>query len=235
MTQNIRCLLEDVRREAARGDFSVDSEVYKRFGRDPGEPVLFAGSLEGPLCIVGRDLGKDEVRAGQPLIGAAGRLVRAGIIRAREQSDASEQDLRRNDPNLEGALKHALLTNIVPFKPVANKAYPHAIRERFRPYLEQLLVNHWKGQNIVTLGTQAFTWFLTYGEEAEFRAVAATEARFERAFRCKISVHNVKRISEPKIFMVYPLPHPSPLNRRWFSRFPSMLAARLDQVHARSV
>ena len=34
------------------------------------------------MCVFARDLGKDEVAAGQPLIGAGGRLVRAGLYQA---------------------------------------------------------------------------------------------------------------------------------------------------------
>lgn len=232
MVENIRDLLDDVRREAERVDLAVDSEVYRRSGRDPKGPILFAGSFDAPLCIFGRDLGKDEVRAGQPLIGAAGRLVRFGIIRARVPGDVSAEIRPGDNPSLEEALNHALLTNTVPFKPIGNKAYFEAIREQFRPFLERLLVNHWKGRNVVTLGTQAFAWFTPYGEEAEFRSAGVTEARFEHAFRCKLPGYDHNPGSQPKTVMIYPLPHPSPLNSRWFSRFPAMLAARSQEVGA---
>ena len=33
-----------------------------------------------------------------------------------------------------------------------------------------------------------------------------------------------------KEITVFPLPHPSPLNRRWYGKFPDMLAERLAQV-----
>lgn len=29
---------------------------------------------------------------------------------------------------------------------------------------------------------------------------------------------------------LYPLPHPSPLDRRWYASFPELLAARLRQI-----
>src|SRR5437764_10814157 len=80
MTANIDRLLAAVRREADRAEFPIDEPVYRRSGRDPRDPILFAGSLEAPVGIVGRDLGKDEVAAGQRLSGAAGRLVRGGLI-----------------------------------------------------------------------------------------------------------------------------------------------------------
>jgi uracil-DNA glycosylase len=232
MVENIRDLLDDVRREAERADLPVDTEVYQRSGRDPKGPILFAGSFDAPLCIVGRDLGKDEVRAGQPLIGAAGRLVRSGIIRARVPGNVSDEIHPGGSPAMDEALNHALLTNTVPFKPLGNKAYSEAIRERFRPFLERLMVSHWKGRNIVTLGTQAFAWFTPYGEEAEFRSTGTTEARFEHAFRCELPGNDYNPGGQPKTVMIYPLPHPSPLNRRWFSRFPAMLAARLLEVGA---
>jgi uracil-DNA glycosylase len=234
MAERIRDLLDDVRREAERVDIPVDSEVYRRSGRDHMEPILFAGSFDAPLCVVGRDLGKDEVRVGQPLIGAAGRLVRSGIIRARAPSNVSDENLAGGKPSLEEALNHAFLTNTVPFKPIGNKAYPDGIRERFRPFLERLLINHWQGRSIVTLGTQAFAWFTPYGDEAEFRTAGATDARFEHVFRCTLPGFPHDPRSETKTVMVYPLPHPSPLNRRWFSRFPTMLAARLEEVRAQS-
>ncbi len=234
MTESIRDLLEDVRREVERACIPVDFEVYRRSGRDPREAILFAGSLDVPVCVVGRDLGKDEVRAGQPLIGAAGRLVRSGIIRSREPAESSRQHPPTDDSPLEEALKHALLTNTVPFKPIGNKAYPDAIRERFRPFLERLLVNHWKGQNVITLGTQAFAWFRPYGDEAEFRAAEAAEDRFAKVFRCKLPGGRHERDRSSKIVMIYPLPHPSPLNRRWYKRFPELLATRLKDVQARS-
>src|SRR3954451_20031811 len=75
-------LIEAVRQEAIRGDMPIDREVYEQVDRDPVQPILFAGSLDAPVCFFGRDLGKDEVRHGQPLIGAAGKLVRVGILRA---------------------------------------------------------------------------------------------------------------------------------------------------------
>jgi hypothetical protein len=74
--ESITELIAATRREAEAADFPIDEPVYRRAGRDPKEPILFAGSLDSPVCFMGRDLGKDEVAAGQPLIGAAGRLVR---------------------------------------------------------------------------------------------------------------------------------------------------------------
>src|SRR5436309_3342528 len=105
MTENIDELLTAIRQEADRGEFPIDEPVYRRSERDPKDPILFAGSLEAPLCVIGRDLGKDEVSAGQPLIGAAGRLVRLGIIEVwegREPAGTAPGELP-----LQEALKYA--------------------------------------------------------------------------------------------------------------------------------
>jgi uracil-DNA glycosylase len=228
MSNSVSKLIEAVRREAERAEFAIDAAVYEQSERDPKGPLLFAGSLEAPLCVVGRDLGKDEVRAGQPLIGAAGRLVRSGIARAWGQGDAMDDTQATKESASETALYHALLTNLVPYKPPGNKAYPETIRQRFRPFLERLLVAHWTGHHLITLGSEAFHWFEPYAESAAFQSLGASDARFEAVFQCQLP----GKASGDKTIRVYPLPHPSPLNRRWYSQFPAMLARRLAEVRS---
>jgi uracil-DNA glycosylase len=235
MARNLEELISAVRQEADRVEFPVDEPVYRRSGRDPKEPILFAGSLEAPICFVGRDLGKDEVRAGEPLIGAAGRLVRTGILEAWEGPGRGDL-AATGEAALHAALKHAVLTNTVPYKPPGNKAYPDAVRERFRPFLETLLARYWKGDQVITLGREAFLWFEPYISRAEFESRGATDARYESVFPCRLPRPDAAKVAFKEI-LLYPLPHPSPLNRRWYSRFPSMLADRLAEArrhHANS-
>ncbi|HZW34226.1 MAG TPA: uracil-DNA glycosylase family protein [Isosphaeraceae bacterium] len=228
MTANIDRLLAAVRREAERAEFPIDEPVYRRSGRDPRDPILFAGSLEAPVCIVGRDLGKDEVAAGQPLIGAAGRLVRLGLIEAWNPGRAASP-AAPGTPPLQEALQYALLTNTVPYKPPGNKAYPQGVRQRFRTFLQELLARYWKGDQVITLGTEAFQWFAPYGDAAAFQSIGTTEARFETAFPCQLPASESPKMPA-KSLVLYPLPHPSPLNQRWFGRFPAMLAQRLAAI-----
>ena len=231
MTETMDGLISEIRREAERAAFPIDEPVYQRSGRDPKDPILFAGSLDAPLCIVGRDLGKDEVNAGQPLIGAAGRLVREGILKAFEAPEAS-RDPAPGQPPLDHALKYAVLTNTVPYKPPGNKAYPEGVRRRFRPFLERLLTRYWKGDQLITLGTEAFRWFEPYAEPGDIEAFGGSEARFQNAFQCRIpSADGPAAIG--KVVVVYPLPHPSPLNQRWYSRFPEMLGGQLGEIRQR--
>ncbi len=77
---------------------------------------MYAGNLASQLCFFGRDLGRDEVYAGQPLIGAAGRMVREGFFQAwqgRKSHDRQE---------LLSVCDRIFLTNTVPYKPPGNKA-----------------------------------------------------------------------------------------------------------------
>jgi uracil-DNA glycosylase len=117
--ESITELIAALRREADVADFPIDEPVYRRVGRDPKDPILFAGSLDAPVCIVGRDLGKDEVAAGQPLIGAAGRLVRLGVLAAWGDHGGHEPQPQPGPP-LQEALRYVMLTNTVPYKPPGN-------------------------------------------------------------------------------------------------------------------
>jgi uracil-DNA glycosylase len=217
--RSIEALIEAVREEARRAEFPVDTSVYERAGKDPTEPVLFAGSLGAPVCVFGRDLGKDEVAHGQPLIGAGGKLVRRGLLAASGAAAPKE------DRWLESALRFALLTNTVPYKPPGNKAYPDRVKERFRPFVAELLAAHWSGDRILTLGTEAFEWFAPYADDpAAPGALWAREDRYEGDLACTIVAGRAR-----KAVRVGPLPHPSPLNKRWYGQFPTLLARRLDE------
>ncbi len=228
MATTIEELIDEAGQEARRQRLLVDRPVYEQYGKDPSRPILFAGSLDAPVCVMGRDLGKDEVKLGQPLIGAGGRLVRQGILRAWEPGYKATTEPR---DQLDGALRHALLTNTVPFKPPGNKAYPEAVKQRFRPLLIQLLTRFWSGQNIITLGTQAFRWFEPYGDKGEFQSAGTTDARFDYTFPCMLPVPGEGLAGlQFKNVTILPVPHPSPLNRQWLGQFPELLAIRLAQV-----
>ena len=220
-TRGLAALEEAVQAEARRVGFPVDEPVYARAGKDPTRPILFAGSPEAPLCIFARDLGKDEVAAGQPLIGPGGRLVRLGLIEAFGADPPAKSDRK-----LETALAFALLTNTVPFKPPGNKAYAESVKERFRPFLAELLAAHWAGDRVITLGTEAFDWFARYAEPGAARSFWARDNRYEAELPVTL-VAEVEGDEVRKPLTIAPLPHPSPLNKRWYPLFPDLLAGRL--------
>jgi uracil-DNA glycosylase len=221
-------LIDAVQREAIRAPFPVDAAVYQRAGKDPTRPVLCAGDPGAPVCVFARDLGKDEVAVGQPLVGAGGRLVRQGLCAAFLDGPPPKADAK-----LEAALAFALLTNTVPYKPPGNKAYPESVKERFRPFLVELLAVHWKGDVVLTLGTEAFRWFDRYAEPGAADALWAREDRYETGELDCVLPFEADGKAIRKAIRVAPLPHPSPLNQRWYKQFPDLLARRLAGLGAR--
>ncbi|MFO0889538.1 MAG: uracil-DNA glycosylase family protein [Isosphaeraceae bacterium] len=229
MEPRLEALLDRVQAEARREEFPVDVAVYRSAGKDPGRPILCAGSLNAPVCVVGRDLGKDEVRQGQPLIGAGGSLVRRGVLESWGHPDLA----RGGRKELEAALEYVLLTNTVPYKPPGNKAYSEGVKDRFRPFLAELLTVFWTGVHVITLGTEAFRWFEPFGDSEAFETVGTTDRRFETSFECQLPTPRDRSESPArKACRILPLPHPSPLNRRWTAAFPGMLARRLADIRA---
>ncbi len=225
--RTIAQLARAVQHEAERADFPIDREAYERHGKDPTEPVLFAGNLDAPVAILGRDLGKDEVAVGQPLVGAGGRLVRVGIYEWKHGEPPP-----RSDRKIESALDLALLANTVPYKPPGNKAYPERIKARFRPFVAELLVDHWTGDRLLTLGTEAFQWFAPYADPDEMAELWARGNRYESAeLDCELTVEIGGKTRKKKV-RVGPLPHPSPLNQRWFGVFPALILQRLRAVRS---
>ncbi|MEL6440279.1 MAG: uracil-DNA glycosylase family protein [Cyanobacteria bacterium J06621_8] len=218
-------LITQVQQEAEREDFPLDVPVYNSANLEPTKPILYAGNLNSPLCFFGRDLGKDEVLAQQPLIGASGTMVRQGFYYAVYQQKApSRADLDRT------TIERVLLTNTVPYKPPGNKAYLMKVKNRFRPFLEQLLVLHWQGSQVITLGTEAFKWFTPYGAKGEIDSFFRAGDRFERELTVSINTTDNQGLSHSKLLSLLPLPHPSPLNQKYYSIFPQMLQKRLSQV-----
>jgi uracil-DNA glycosylase len=98
-------LIEAVYAEATRAEFPIDESVYRGEQKDPFRPILSAGSLDAPVCVFGRDLGKDEVAIGEPLVGAGGRLVRSAVYEARFGEPPKKSNRR-----IEEALGDVLLT-----------------------------------------------------------------------------------------------------------------------------
>lgn len=90
-------------------------------------------------------------------------------------------------------------------------------------------MDHWKGRYLITLGTEAFQWFEPYADPADLAARGKSDIRFESAFHCRLPRREVGQ-GDVREIIVFPLPHPSPLNRRWYNKFPAMLAGRLAEV-----
>lgn len=218
---NITQLVSEIQQEAESATFPIDEPVYLAAGLKPTQPILYAGNLNSQLCFFARDLGKDEVYASQPLIGAAGKLVRSGLYRA----IAQETPTKTTD--LQVILDHVLLTNTVPYKPPGNKAYSQAVKKRFRPFIERLLVLHWQGNKIITLGNEAFNWFSPYAEKGVLQEFFKRSDRYSASIEITIVAKDNTGNLHKKPVALMPLPHPSPLNQKYYSQFPQLLQDRL--------
>ncbi len=217
-------LIYQIRQESERKEFPVDLPIYQAANKNPLDPILYAGNLESQLCFFGRDLGRDEVHAGQPLIGSAGKLVRGGFYLALHGQKAKTKE------ELLTVCDRVLLTNTVPYKPPGNKAYSPEVKERFRPFIEKLLVLHWQGTQIIPLGTEAFKWFIPYGKKGEVNNFFLGGDRFSSQLNVILNATDNQGIIHQRQISLMPLPHPSPLNQKYYSQFPQMLQQRLYEV-----
>lgn len=209
-------------RALARETDGIDTEVYRQAERDPLEPIIGMGRPEARIGFMGRDPGRDEVRWGEPFIGAGGQLVRRAIhehVHGRPLPDfETSRELGR----------HFFWINTVPYKPLGNKAWSMKVKKRFHPLMLELLLHHWHGQDLITLGREAFLWFgLNQSKPARERLEAywGSERRFEQCLEVELSAAGRQRV-----FRLHPLPHPSPLNATWYARFPGLLRQRLTQL-----
>lgn len=106
---------------------------------DSTKCVLSSGDINSKLMVVARDLGQDEIEKEIPLIGRAGQIFRM-----------VERILINS-----GKINSVYVTNIAPFKPVNNIAFPKEIRKKFRSILIQQ-IELVKPRIIVTMGNEAF-------------------------------------------------------------------------------
>lgn len=221
-------LKQRIEAEARREEFSIDAIPYKKAGRDPRVPILYAGSLDSDLAFFARDLGWNEVIAGEPLIGEAGQRVRRALYKA-----LFEKEPPTVDTHLTEAVNRALLTNTVPYKPVGNKAYSAGVKERFRPFIAELLTCFWHGDTIITMGTEAFLWFKPYAEKGAVEAFWKRPDRFEASMPVTLEAECDGQTVRRQVTLA-PLPHPSPLNQTYMALFPSLLEARLREFPPRA-
>lgn len=204
----------------------IDVDVYERFERDPLEPIIGLGKPNLRIGFFGRDPGRDEVRHGEPFIGAGGQLVRKALY---------EQLYGEKMPDFEASKavgEHFFWINTVPYKPVGNKAWSMKVKRHFHGLMNEVLISRWEGRTLITLGREAFLWF-GIGRSKEERDRLEAFWKQEDRFESSIEVTLEDAQGEARIFTLYPLPHPSPLNQTWYARFPELLRNRLTQLEVR--
>lgn len=204
--------------EAAKGDMPIDTEVYASAGLDPTHPVVLgSGSLDARIGFFGRDPGRHEVLHQEPFIGAGGRILR-DVLHDRQFGGPA--------PTVEAAKKAGQTVfwgNTVPYKPLGNKAWSMKVKRRFSGMIAELLVDHWQGDQLLLLGNVALDWFRIEAphEKERLKAFGKRTSRYTESLGITL---------RGKPITLHPLPHPSPLNARWYRKVPDLLAARLDAL-----
>ena len=215
--------LREAFRELAARTEDIDVAVYRAFDKDPLEPIIGLGPADAPVAFFGRDPGREEVRHGAPFIGSGGQLVRRVLYR----------HLRGEDmPDFEASLtvgEGFFWINTVPYKPLGNRAWPMAVKRRFHPLMRQVLIDNWQGQDIITLGREAFLWF-GLGQPREVRQRLEAYWQRDDRFSAHCDIELTAEQGNARRFRLHPLPHPSPRNMVWFKRFPELLEARVQQL-----
>ena len=213
-------------RNLARTLDGIDLPTYAEFDRDPMHPIIGCGPADAPVCFMGRDPGRDEVRLGLPFVGEAGQLLRATL----------HAHLHPGAPySFEAGLQSGTAMfwmNTVPYKPLRNKVWGAEVRKRFHPCMARLL-SLWHGADVVTLGNEAFFWF-GIGQGRAVREMLrrfwdSGDVRYERSAEVCLNLDGGDRS-----LRIHPLPHPSRANTVWCQRFPDLLARRLAAILTRA-
>lgn len=204
----------------------IDLAAYAAHGRDWREPVFGLGPPDAPLCIFGRDPGRAEVEHASAFIGRGGQLVRAGLHRRRFGPDAPAPCFSESV----AAGADVFWLNTVPYKPIGNKAWPMAVKRRFQPLVAGLLLRGWQGCSVIVLGREAFFWFAIGQPPQTNAALQAFWSRDDR-YAATLAI-DYRHDGLARRLVLAPLPHPSPANAAWFTRFPALLATRLRALPA---
>lgn len=205
----------------ATGLAGVDAPVYAAAGRDVREPVFGLGPADAPIAFFGRDPGRDEIHIGVPFIGAGGKQLRRVLYQRHHHGEmvTTDQALTAGAPYF--------WLNTVPYKPVGNKAWSMAVKRRFQPLVAEVLTGLWQGQDVITLGREAFFWFAIHQPKTLQQHLNHHWQRADR-FETSLTIDYTLANQSSRSLRLHPLPHPSPLNATWFKRFPGLLEQRLD-------
>lgn len=112
-------------RALARATEGIDVELYRRFGKDPLEPIIGLGERDARIGFCGRDPGRAEVEYGEPLIGRGGQILRRLLYEHLQGQPPADFEAAR-------ALgRHFFWINTVPYKPLGNQAWSLEVRRRF--------------------------------------------------------------------------------------------------------
>ena len=133
--QNKTALLEQIRADI------VDKNICPDLAKTATNLVMGDGNIDAEIVLIGEAPGKKEDETGLPFVGAAGKFLNSMLAMA---------NLDRSD---------VYITNIVKYRPPANRDPNPDEKKEFWPYLvRQLEVI--KPKIVVTLGRHSMEYFL---------------------------------------------------------------------------
>lgn len=208
----------------------IDVDVYEAYGKDPLEPIIGMGDRRCRLAIMGRDPGRHEVEFGEPFIGAGGQIVRRGLFDAMHpasDSGFSFAPVYTFEASREVG-RHVFWANTVPYKPIGNKAWGMRCKRRFHPHMADILIHDWDGTDLLALGRDAVMWFGLTNKaiKTDLAAFWEQEDRYEQTVDVPLTATD----GTTRMITVHPVPHPSPLNARWYRQVPELLTQRLNSL-----
>ncbi|MEO6984431.1 MAG: uracil-DNA glycosylase family protein [Paralcaligenes sp.] len=209
--------------ELAAGLAQLDRSAYAAVGKDFSVPVMGLGSPNAALCVMGRDPGRAEIAAGAPFMGPSGRVLRRMLTAPTTAHSTDGERTRGNRPPTS-----LFWLNTVPYKPIANKAWPLAVQRLFQPLIRDILLLQWHGDHVITLGNQAFHWF-GIGQSSDEQSRMKTYWSSDRRYLDPLCIL-IANAQTQRWLTLYPLPHPSPANAVWRERFPALLQRHLDAL-----
>lgn len=240
-------------RAAAAVTPGIDVDVYDAFDRDWRDPIFGLGPTGARVCIFGRDPGRTEVEHLQPFIGKGGQLVRRALHAHRalpiEGVSGGGTDCPATLSLLQSiaAGSDVFWLNTVPYKPIGNRAWSTAVKRRFQPLVADLLLHAWLGstdtdataaagaagaagaaltRRVIVLGREAFFWFGIGQTAATNEALQAFWAQGDSRYEGVLPIEYTHCGASFPLSLA-PLPHPSPANAVWATRFPGLMKQRL--------
>ena len=77
--------------------------------------------------------------------------------------------------------------------------------------------------------TEAFKWFIPYGHKGEVNEFFQQSDRYENKLSVTLCATDTLGMQHQRQVTLLPLPHPSPLNQKYYAKFPQMLQKRLNE------
>jgi uracil-DNA glycosylase len=77
---------------------------------------------------------------------------------------------------------------------------------------------------------EPFNWFTPYGAKGTLKKFFEQPERYAASIQVMLQAQDSLGNFHERSVTLMPLPHPSPLNQKYYAQFPQMLAQRLAEI-----